>query len=122
METIKFIVKVFCAAIVALVVTMAVDALDVFHYRYAFVSVYAGTAIGVAALLGVFDMSAQKRNMKHTSVKDAARYSQAAIFVGTACLFIGTPQECEDVCDDLWHHGQKAEVRALTGEETFDIL
>jgi hypothetical protein len=44
------------------------------------------------------------------------------VFIGTACLFIGAPKQCDDLCDDLWHHGQQAEVRALTGDETFDII
>lgn len=49
-------------------------------------------------------------------------YGQAAVFIGTACLFIGEPNECWELADDLWHHAQQAEVRALTGEETFDVL
>ena len=59
-----------------------------------------------------------------SSIKDAARnYGQAAVFIGTACLYMGTPQECDDVCDDLWHHGQQAHVEMLTGEETsFNVL
>jgi hypothetical protein len=69
MKTIKFIVKVFCAAIVALVVTMAVDALDVFRYRYAFVAVYASTAICVAAVLGAFR---EERKVRHMSIEEGA--------------------------------------------------
>jgi hypothetical protein len=79
-------------------------------------------AIMVAAMLGVFDTGAIKRDMKHTSIKDAARYGQAAVFIGTACLYVGTPQECDELADDLWHYAQQAEVRALTGDETFDVL
>ena len=122
MKTINFIVKISVAAILALIVTMAVDALDVFHYSYALVSVYFGVTIAIAAVLGAFDMSAQKRSIKHTSIKDAARYDQAAVFIGAACIFIGTPQECEDVADDLWHYAQQARVEMLDGEETFEIL
>ena len=120
MKTIKFIGIVIVAAIVgfaAMCIAIAFDASD----KVAIMS-YFGVAIAIALALGAFDMSAIKRDMKHTSIKDAARYGQAAIFVGTACLFVGTPQECEDVCDDMWHYGQQAEVRALTGDETFDIL
>ena len=116
----KTFLKMIVAAIVAVgmaCVLIAHDASD-----SAVITTFFCTAIMVAALLGVFDMSAQKRNMKHTSVKDAARYSQAAIFVGTACLFIGTPQECEELADSMQHYAQQTKVRALTGEETFDVL
>ena len=61
-----------------------------------------------------------KYDIKHKMGRRS--YGNAAVFIGTACLFVGTPQECEDVCDDMWHYGQQAEVRALTGDEIFDIL
>lgn len=120
MKTIKFIGIIIVAAIVAAVVTVAVDALDVFHYRYAFVTIYASTAISVAALLGAF--RDERKGTRYTSIKDAARYGQAAVFIGTAAIFVGTPQECEDVADDMQHYAQQAEVRSLDGTETFDIL
>lgn len=77
--------------------------------------------IMVSAALGVFDMP---ERTKHDSIrhKTGRNYGQAAIFVGTACLFMGTPQECDDLCDDLWHHGQQARVEMLTGEETFNVI
>lgn len=64
------------------------------------------------------------RGEKYESIrhKTGRNYGQAAVFIGTACLFIGTPEECDAVADDLWHHAQQAEVRALDGTETFDIL
>lgn len=116
----KTIVKVIVAAFVgfaAMCVAIAFDASD----KVAIVS-YFGVAITIALALGAFDMSAIKRSMKHTSIKDAARYGQAAIFVGTSCLYMGTPQQCDELADDLQHYAQQAEVRALTGEETFEIL
>ena len=118
MKTIKFIGIVIVAAIVgfaAMCVAIAFDASD----KVAIMS-YFGVAIAIAALLGAFDMSAIKRNMKHTSIKDAARYGQAAIFIGTACLFIGEPKECDELADDLWHSGIQCKVDSLTGE--FDVL
>lgn len=121
MKTLKFIVKILVAAIVAACVALAVDAMGI-GYQYGFVTVFFATAIGVAALLGAFDMSAQKRDMKHTSIKDAARYGQAAIFVGTACVFMGSVDDCDELADDLWHYGQQAEVRQLTDETEFNIL
>jgi hypothetical protein len=120
-KNIKFIGIIIVAALMgfaAMCVAIAFDASD----RVAIVS-YFGVAIAIALALGAFDMSAQKRDVKHTSIKDAARnYGQAAIFVGTAAIFVGTPQECEDVADDLWHYAQQAEVRAITGDEVFDVL
>lgn len=80
------------------------------------------TGIAVSALLGVYDMP---ERTKHDSIlhKTGRNYGQAAIFVGTACVFMGTPQECDDLCDDLWHHGQQARVEMLTGEETsFNVI
>ena len=120
-QTFRFIVKIMVAAIVAACVALAVDAMGI-GYQYGFVTVFFATAIGVAALLGAFDMSAIKRDMKHTSIKDAARYGQAAIFVGTACVFMGSVDDCDELADDLWHYGQQAEVRQLTDETEFNIL
>lgn len=120
MKTIKFIGLGIVAALVgfaAMCVAIAFDASD----KVAIVT-YFGVAIPIAALLGAFDMSAIKRNMKRTSIKDAARYGQAAIFVGTACLYMGTPQDCEELADDLQHYGVQAKADTLTGNETFEIL
>ena len=118
MKTIKFIVKILVAALVgfaAMCVAIAFDASD----RLAIVS-YFSVAVAIAALLGAFDMSAIKRSIKHTSIKDAARYGQAAVFIGTACLFIGTPKECEELADDLQHYAQPVRVDTIDGE--FDVL
>jgi len=70
------------------------------------------------------DILRSMRSNKYDSIrhKMGRNYGQAAVFIGTACLFIGTPEECDNVCDDMWHYGQQAEVRALTGDETFNIL
>jgi len=54
--------------------------------------------------------------------RSGIKYNQAAIFVGTACLFIGTPKECEELTDDLWHRGVQAKQVELTGNEVFDVL
>lgn len=117
-KNIKFIGIIIVAAIVgfaAMCVAIAFDASD----RVAIVS-YFSVAVAIAALLGAFDMTAIKRDMKHTSIKDAARYGQAAVFIGTACLFIGTPQECEELADDLQHYAQPVRVDTIDGE--FDVL
>lgn len=67
------------------------------------------------------------RGNKYDSIRHKAgirsrNYGHAAIFMGTACLFIGTQKECEDRADDLWHWGQQVDVRTLTGEETFNVI
>ena len=117
----KFIAKIFVACLVGfamMCIAIAYDASD----RLAVAS-YFTTAIAVSALLGVFGMPAERT--KHDSIrhKTGRNYGQAAVFIGTACLFVGTPQECEDVADDLWHYGQQARVEMLTGEETsFNII
>ena len=70
-------------------------------------------------------LSEEHEPSKHDTIKHRMgrrNYGQAAVFIGTACLYMGTPQQCEDVCDDLWHHGQQAHVQMLEGNETFDIL
>lgn len=116
MKTIKFIVLGIVAAVIgfaAMYIAIMLDASDGVA-----IATYFGVAAVVAVALGVFGDG--KDAARHTSIKDAARYGQAAIFVGTACLFVGTSRECEDVCDDLWHHGVQCEVGNLTGE--FDIL
>lgn len=119
-KTFRFIGLVIVAALVgfaAMCIAIAFDASD----KVAIMS-YFGVAIAIAIALGAFDISAIKRNMKHTSIKDAARYGQAAIFVGTACLFTGEPKECEDLADDLWHRGVQCEVSEINGNEVFEIL
>ena len=120
MKTLRFIVKVFVAVLVgfaAMCIAIAFDASD----KVVIVS-YFGVAITIAFTLGAFDMSAIKRNMKHTSIKDSARYGQAAVFVGTACLYMGTPQQCEDMADDLQHYAQQAHVETIDGSETLEVL
>ena len=117
-KNIKFIGIVIVAALVgfaAMFVAIAFDASD----KVAIAAYFIVTTV-VAVAMGALRES--KDTARHTSIKDAARYGQAAIFVGTACLFIGTPQECEELADSLQHHAQPVRVDSLTGEETFDIL
>ena len=70
-------------------------------------------------------LSEEHEPSKHETIKHrmgGRSYGQAAVFIGTACLYMGTPQQCEEMCDDLWHHGQQAHMQMLEGNETFDIL
>jgi len=115
----KTFVKMMLAAIVAVgmgVVAIAYGASD----NTVIVTMF-GTVIAVSALLGLYDISEPTR---HDSIrhKTGRNCGQAAIFVGTACLFIGTSHECDELCEDLWHHGQQARVEILTGEETFNVI
>ena len=116
------IVKILVATIVAIVVTMIIDAIGI-GYWYGHVAVFFCTGIGMVALLGVFS---DEESAKHESIKHyngRRNYGQAAVFIGTAAIFVGTPQQCEDMADDLQHYAQQAKVKMLTGEETeFEIL
>lgn len=61
---------------------------------------------------------------KYESVKHRTgrNYGQAAIIVGGACLYLGTPSECDELADDLWHRGVQAEVLEEPTEEVFNVL
>ena len=120
-KTIIDIVKILIACIVAIVATMGVDALGI-GYQYGHVAVFFCVAIGMLAILGVFS---EREGAKHDSIRhyDGRRhYGQAAIFIGTACIFMGTQQQCEDICDDLQHYGQQAHVGMLDGEYDLEVL
>lgn len=74
------------------------------------------------------DIKAILRSMRGSGKYDTIRhkmgrnYGNAAVFIGTACLFVGTPQECEELADDMQHYAQQAEARALDGDMEFEIL
>ena len=125
MKTIKTIVKIIVAAMVGLMLAAWADEHHV-GYRYAFVSVYLfGSVVVYYAIEGIITVLTKRgRNSRYESIRHQRRdYGQAAVFVGTACLFIGTQTECDDRADDLWHYGVQARVEQLTGEETsFNII
>ena len=117
----KTFLKMIVAAIVA--AGMGVMAIAYGASDNLVIVVLFATVIAVSGLLGVYDIPAERT--KHDTIrhKTGRNYGQAAIFVGTACLFMGTQQECDELCDDLWHHGQQARVEMLTGEETsFNVI
>jgi hypothetical protein len=118
MKTLKFICLVIAAAIVgfvAMCIAIVFNASDGLA-----IATYFGVAAIAAVALGVFRDG--KDAARHTSIKDAARYGQAAIFVGTACLFVGAPKECDELADDLWHRGVQCKVSEINGNEVFDVL
>ena len=121
MKTIlKMLVAIIVAAFMAGVLIVA-DASD-----NAVIVTYFCTALMLCALFGVFDEKKKCKESKHESIRHydgRKNYGQAAVFMGTACLFIGTPKQCEDMCDDLWHWGQQAHMETIDGSESsFEIL
>ena len=124
MKTIKTIVKIIVAAMVGLFLAAWADEHHV-GYRYAFVSVYLFCSVVVYyAIDGIIAVLTKRgRNSRYESIRPQRRdYGQAAVFVGTACLFIGTPQECEELADSMQHYAQQVRVDTLTGEETFNVI
>ena len=121
MKKMSFIVKFIVAFIVAtfsVALCIRYDASD-----NVVIVTYFGVSIMTMLALGAFDV--KEKQSKYNSIKHrmgSRNYGQAAIFVGTACLFTGTPQQCEELADDMQHYAQQVKVRALTGNETFDIL
>ena len=122
MKKMSFIVKFIVAFIVAtfaVALCIRYDASD-----NVVIVTYFGVSIMTMLALGAFDV--KEKQSKYNSIKHrmgSRNYGQAAVFIGTACLYMGTPQQCDDLCDDLWHHGQQAHVEMLTGEETeFNVL
>lgn len=125
MKTIKTIIKIIVAAMVGLMLAAWADEHHV-GYRYAFVSVYLfGSVVVYYAIEGIIAFIRRRQAERDDIIKfrRSMNYRQAAVFVGTACLFIGTQTECDERADDLWHYGVQAEVQQLTGEETqFDVM
>lgn len=122
-QTFKFIGRILVAAAAAMCVTFVLVWLDA-SLKTAFV-VYVCTAMLIALGIGAFDANEQKKDgtkFKPIRRRNGRQLGQAAIFVGTACIFMGTPKECEDVCDDLWHWGVQAEVGTITGDESIEVL
>ena len=71
--------KTFAKMIVAAIVAGLLACVLIWHGASdrAVISVYFFGAIGISAVLGVFDVERKERTM-HQSIKDAARYRKAA--------------------------------------------
>ena len=128
MKTFGFIVKVFVAAMVAMLLAAWAEEHHV-GYRWGFVTVYLFGAVvvyyAIECIVGIVRRYRRRQQERDAiaSFRRSIDYRQAAVFVGTACLYLGTPADCDELCDDLWHRGVQAKVRQLSGEETsFDIL
>ena len=124
MRKLHFIVKFIVAFIVAtfaVALCIRFDASD-----NVVICAYFGVAIMTMLVLGAFDEPARKERGNFGSIRHrmgkGRSYGQAAIFVGAACVFIGSPEQCDEMCQDLWHHAQEAEVRMLDGSEKLEVL
>lgn len=121
MKKMSFIVKFIVAFIVAtfaVALCIRYDASD-----NVVILTYFGVSIMTMLALGAFDV--KEKQSKYNSIKHrmgSRNYGQAAVFIGTACLYMGTPQECEELADDMQHYAQQVHVQVLDGNETFDIL
>lgn len=115
-QTIKFIAIALLSASIAFAIALAfASTLE----QFLAIALFGGMFL--ALIMGAFS---ERENTRYESIKHRSgiKYNHAAVFIGTACLFMGTPKECEDLCDDLWHYAQQAEVRALTGEEDLNVI
>ena len=120
-QTIKFIGKVIVAAIVAMFMALVIAWQGAGFNAVAIV--FFCTALALAGLMGAFDVPAKKG--KYDSIRHkmgSKSYGQAAIFLGTACVFVGTPKECEERADDLLHYGQQVRVEDNIEGMEFNIL
>ena len=72
--------KTFAKMIVAAIVALGMACVLIWHDASdrAVISVYFFGAIGISAVLGVFDVNERKERTMHTRIKDAARYRKAA--------------------------------------------
>lgn len=119
-KTIKFLAIIVLSAVVAFAMACIVLAITDSGKAFAF-TYFIGASI-IALAMGAFHerSKAKCESIKH---RDGRHYGQAAIFVGTACVFMGTPHDCDELCDDLWHHGQQARVEMLTENDVdFNVL
>lgn len=120
-QTIKFFVKIIAANIVAactMIVMLLHGAGDV-----SAICAFFCTGILTAAGLGAFDATEKRKEQEKTIRHYVGRnYGQAAVFIGSACVFMGSPADCADVADDLWHYAEPAEVRMLDGEHDLEVL
>lgn len=115
----KFIVA-FIVATFAVALCIRYDASD-----SVVILTYLSVGILTMLALGAFDEPARAKFdsiRRRMGIGKSRNYGQAAIFVGAVCVFMGTPKDCEELADDLQHYAQQAEVRALTGEETLEVL
>ena len=129
MKTLGFIVKYIVAAIVAVGMAVGAEVLicEIWNVGYWAAPMVVFVMFGVVGMyLGewlaerAFDAIRRRQAEREDIVRfrRGLGYRQAAILVGGVCLFMGEP----NVCDDLWHRGVQAEVKPLTGEETFNVL
>ena len=94
-------------------------------YWAAPIAAFFGYSLMGALLSGFFDGAERAERTEDAERFESIRhrYGNAAVFIGTACVFLGSLSDCEELADDLWHYGQSARVETLTGAETdFNVL
>ena len=120
---IKTIYQVVVSMAMAFVGAVMCIQFNVGYYWAPLVAFMCCALIG-ALVTGVFDDAPEQSSydsIRHYNGRK--NYGQAAVFLGSACVFMGTLSDCEDVADDLWHNAQQARVEMLDGEETtFEVL
>lgn len=118
----KTIYQVIVSMAMAFVGAMMCIHFEIGYWAAPIVAFFAFAIVG-ALITGVFD---EREKSRYGSIKhyDGRRsYGQAAVFIGTACLFVGSIADCEELADGLHHYAQQAHVQMLSGEETnFEIL
>ena len=120
MKTLKFMAIAVLSAVVA--ISIAVVVLLLTNSEAAFVSTAFFGGLLIALIMGAFDVNEKTRydSIRHKMGRKS--YGQAAIFLGTACVFVGTPKECEERADDLWHYGHQVRVEENIDGMEFSIL
>lgn len=76
MKTIRFIAIIVVSAVVAMVAAACFMA--VWHYEFAGVAVFFGTAISFASVLGAFDESAKRASMRQNIRHRMGKTAKAA--------------------------------------------
>ena len=117
----KTIYQVIVSMTMAFVGAMLCIHFEIGYWAAPIVAFFAFAIVG-ALITGVFDVREESKYESINHYNGRRNYGQAAVFIGTAAIFMGTPKQCEDVADDLWHYGQQSDVRMLSGNETFNVL
>lgn len=117
MKTLKFMAIVVLSAAIAFVLAYALA-----ETVRQFIAIGVFGSMFMTVVAGAFDVKEKTRydSIRHKMGRKS--YGQAAIFLGTACVFVGTPKECEERADDLWHYGHQVRVEENIDGMEFSIL
>ena len=117
MKTLRFMAIVVLSAVVAFIVASVLA-----ETLRQFIAIGVFGSMFITVIVGAFDVNEKTRydSIRHKMGRKS--YGQAAIFLGTACVFVGTPKECEERADDLWHYGHQVRVEKNIDGMEFSIL